>query len=410
MKITAKKITNDTWSYLLFVILLPPAALNHMEIIDVLLKFMHVMVITLLLVMNCGKIFCKKKERSLKWSKIVICLILYYLYLLINTLIHHGSDGTVFFQAVQFIAFAMYLEMIMEKNPMAICKSLLNILTVYLILNLVTILIFPEGLYVTSYYSNNYLFGYDNQNVNFLLPTMILVLIKNECYKSCKPHILLVYIISIVTVILIWSGMTLVITVSMSFFAFSCIRQKNYIIDQILKGKWFNFTYMLLINIGMCIGLVFFQIQYYVEYLIVVVLHKSTDLTNRITIWERSINFIKQNIIWGYGKEIYLERAVKHGFKAWHPAGLHAHNRFLETMYRGGVVLEGIYLYMLFYIARQLQRICNTKLAKILSFGIFMYMVGMLTEFYDYCILFFGLMIISEYAENLYRTRGCSSE
>lgn len=410
MRITSKKITNDTWSYFFFLILLPPAALKHIGFIEEIFQFMHLMALALLIMVNHSRILHIRRSGSLKWSKIVICLVLYYLYLLITTVIHHGSDGTVFFQAVQFIAFAIYLEMVMKLNPAAICKSLLNILTAYLILNFVTILVMPGGLYATSYYTNNYLFGYDNQNVNFLLPAMILVIIKNECYKPCKIHVLLVYFISVATAIIIWSGMTLVVTVCMSAFAFFCLGQNSHVINQVLKGKWFNFTNMLLLNIAMCIGLVFFRIQDYFEYLIVAVLHKTTDLTSRTRIWERSISFIKQNLFWGYGKEIYQQRALKHGFRALHPAGLHAHNRFLETIYRGGVILGGIYLYMLFYTARRLKRIRDTKLAKILSFGIFIYMVGMLTEFYDYCILFFGLMVISEYAENLYGMRGNSSE
>lgn len=409
MKITVKKITSDKWSYLLFFILLPPAAMQHFSVTNIFFRFMHLVVLSLLIVMNYNRIFHVKKYSHLKWSKIVICLMIYYTYLLINTAIHRGSKETVFFQGIQFIAFAIYLEMVMTRNPKVICNSLLNILTVYLVLNLMTILLVPKGLYLTSYYANNYLFGYDNQNVNFLLPAMILVLIKNECYKPCKIHILLVYGISILTAVLIWSGMTLVITACMSIFGLFCFRKKGGIIQKVLHGKLFNFFNLLIVNIIMCIELVFFNIQYYFEYLIVDVLHKTLDLTSRTRIWEQSIYFIKKNIIWGYGKEIYEERALKQGFRALHPAGLHAHNRFIETLYRGGLILEGIYLYMLFYTAKKLKNIRDTKLAKILSFGMFIYMVGMLTEFYDYCIFFFGFLVISEYAGNLYSMEGSVS-
>lgn len=405
MKMTLNKsnICKGVYVYFFVLVALEPAAVQHSDYISSLFDFAQFIMFIVILYFRLGMRLYRIKLGRLRNIPIDVRLGIYYLILSAVTLIHAGSFRNVILQGIQFVGFAMYLEIMCEENPEELFCSVLNVLMIYVLINLFLIIVIPSGLYSTAYYDNNFLLGYDNQNINFMLPAMVLVLLKNLYYKKCKWQIVCIYGACLATSILIWSAATLIVVCTMSIFAFFCLRKKGFLLNEVLDGSFFNLTNGIMFNIILCIGLIFFQIQYYFEFLIDVVLKRSMTLTNRSIIWQRTIPLIKRKWIWGYGKEAYADRALKLGFKEKSTAGLHAHNRFMETWYRGGIVLEVVYIAMLFHVAKCLKPFKNTALAKILAFSIFIYMVGMLSEFYDYCIFFWGFMVIAENCQSFIR-------
>ena len=392
MPITKKTVTRGFLAYFFFAIALQPAAFQHTHYLKRVYFALQISMCLFLCVLELIDFANNRGFRSI--SRIAIALGIYYVYFLAVTILHHGLIEKTAMQAAHFVGFALYLDLVLKNNPKEVFRSMLNILTFLVTLNFVITLVMPEGLYATEYFDNNYLLGYDNQNINFMLPTLILVLLKHECDRPCLGQVVFTFSVVLATAIRIWSGMTLVVVVLTAVFAVLLLGRKGR--PSRRSGNVFNFLNLLLLNIAICIGLLFFQIQNYFAFFIEGVLHKSLTLTGRTEIWARTIEFVKQAPLFGYGKEDYAFRAVKHGFNPGYPAGLHCHNRFLETMYMGGVVLMAIYGYILFYAARCLYKLRHTKTAKILSFGLFIYMFGMLTEFYDYCLLFWGLLVMAE--------------
>lgn len=394
MPITKKTVTRGFLAYVLFAIALQPAAFQHFGPLKKLFYALQIGMCLFVCVLELIEYANNRGFKSI--SRIAIALGFYYVYLLAVTILHHGLVEKIAMQAAHFVGFVLYLDLVLKNNPKEVFRSMLNILTFYVTVNFVITLVMPGGLYATDYFENNYLLGYDNQNINFMLPTLILVLLKNECDKPCRGQVVFTFTVVLATAIRIWSGMTLVVVVVTALFAIVIINGKGILAKKVFSGSIFNFLNLLILNIGAFVGLVFFQVQNYFAFFIEDVLHKSLTLTGRTVIWERTIDLIAKQPLFGYGKEAYEFRAVKHGFFPDNPAGLHCHNRFLETMYMGGIVLTAIYGIILFYAAFCLQKIKHTKTAKILAFGLFIYMVGMLTEFYDYCLLFWGLLVMAE--------------
>lgn len=398
MILSKKTITKKVWAYIFFFISLEPAAFQHYRIVDNFFTVAQILMLILLLFFSFGRI--SKKELSLK--KVCLLMIIYYMYFILNTYANDGRVRHLTIQGIQFIGFVLYLDLVLKDNPKELFRSGINLLTVVIAINCLLTLILKNGLYETIYYTNNYLLGYDNQNINFILPTLVLVLLKNECYKKCKMHIIVTYAIAWITAVRIWSGMTLVVTALMTTVAIFCFHgNKGFFIRRILTGKIFNFWNLLIVDIIANIALVFFRLQYYFEFFIVHVLHRSLTLTGRTIIWDKTFYFIRQRPWLGYGREHYDFRALKYGKHETSPTGLHAHNRFLETIYSGGIIMLILFLGIMFYAAKCLYRVRNTTFAKILSFGIFIYLIGMLTEYYDYCIFLWGFLVIAENAENI---------
>ena len=332
-------------------------------------------------------------------SRIPYLVLLYYGYLMLATMLNGNISviKSVFFRGIQFASFALYVDLVLKNNPQALFTTGLNILTFYIFLNCICFFAFPNGLYSDVYFDNNYLLGYDNQNINFILPALILVLIKHQYYQKCKLQILLTYAISLITIIKAWSGMSLVIVFGTSFFAFFFFKRKSgFVATHILNGHIFNLFNLFIINFISFLGLVFLHVEKWFAFIIEDILDKSITLTGRTLLWEKVKVFIARNPILGYGQEMPTERAAKFGYNRLSPAGLHAHNRFLEVMYSGGIILLCIYLYMIFYTIRRLDQVRNTFFGKILAFGIFIYLMGMLTENYPYCPFFWIFMVLAE--------------
>lgn len=405
MVLTEKRICSGVWSVLFFLIAIEPYAFTFYRISDILyeIAIFCMFAVVFFFHINMIRRGIWKSSESL-YSRIPYLILLYYGYIWIVTLLRRGNVAhSVFMRGIQFVNFAMYVDMVLKNNPKAFFKTGLNILTFYIFLNCITYFAFPNGLYSDEYFDHNYLLGYDNQNINFILPALILVLIKHKYYEKCTLQILVTYVVSLITVIKAWSGMSLVIVFSTSIFAFFFFGKKSgFVVTRIFNGKIFNLFNLFIINIVSFLGLVILRFQNYFEFFIVGVLNKSITLSGRIYIWNDVIKLISKNPIFGYGQESAAVREAKsnaNGLIA-RVSGLHAHNRFLEVTYSGGIILLGIYLYMLLYTIQRLNMVRYTSFGKILAFGIFIYLMGMLTEQYPYCPFFWIFMVIAENAVN----------
>ena len=393
-----KKICSGIWSIVILLLLTEPVFFQHIwtkRLFQAAIMAAFA-VIFLFYVGSRWRDYKAKSER--KSSKVIYVLVAYYAYLLLRTYMNGGPAFSCFFRCVQFGAIILYFDMLARNNPKALFSTWLNIMTVYVVANLLTVLIFPSGLYSDEYYSNNYLLGYDNQNINFILPMLIFVLLKHFYYKPCLVQIIVSYAVSLANALITWSGASIIMIVLMSAFAVIFL-VKNRTPDQPPSGgKLLNLFNLLLVNMVAWVLLIVGNIQLYFNMLVEKILHKTLDLTGRVDIWQRSIEWIGKNPIFGYGQERAVERAVKMGYRELSPRGLHAHNRFLETMYQGGVILLAMYLFVLLFAAYCLGKVKETPFAKILAFGIFVYLTGMLTEVYTYSPFFWPLLVLAENA------------
>ena len=167
------------------------------------------------------------------------------------------------------------------------------------------------------------------------------------------------------------------------------------------KTKLFNGLNYFLLNIGMFFAIVIFRLQEMLSFIIVDILGKDLTLTGRTYIWDRAWYYIRKNPIFGYGVESYIYRGAKMRLPDAYPAGLHAHDRFIETIYRGGIILLVIYIIILLCSIQGISKHRDSVLSKVLALGIFVYMTGMLTEFYKYSYLFFPILLMGELSEQI---------
>lgn len=319
--------------------------------------------------------------------------IIYLFFLCISTLINNVNIVRAFTRTASFVAVCLLIEIEIPYQPRRLVSTFLMILEVYLYLNVISYILFPQGLYSTSILTKYYFLGYKNQMLNFILPCICFSLLNLETCDSSQRVISLFrtivdYVLSMFVVIGVKSGAS---TVAMSAMFFFLIFRK------FMNPRIFNMRIYMIANTVMVIGIVLLGLQSVIMPLISF-LGKDETLTGRVYIWSKTMNLIEKKPIIGYGLQVNSQRVSLYsslGVDKYDVfAGLHAHNRYLEVLYRGGIMLFIAYLGMLISSAEQLYKFRYSPQSMIIAFTAFVYLTGMVTEYYDYSPLFFAILLL----------------
>lgn len=300
-----------------------------------------------------------------KISKFIMVAIIYELYLFIITLASNGDWYQTIINATSTITLCMLIEYYMKVD----CKGLFGIMSLLLgtliTANLITIILFPEGMYITRFY-NNYFLGYDNIIITYILPALCVSLFYAYLNKGkADLQFYILFIICLSTVIIRWTATNLVMLFILAIFL---------IVQRFINTKIFNLLNYLITNIVFTISIVIYKMQYLFSYLIVNILNKDLTFTGRVDIWNRNLEYIKEKPIFGYGIEFEGNRILKNdGFS-------HAHNQYLEIIYESGVIGLALFGYLIISIIQKLHKYKNHKFTKIISLFICLIFISMQTE------------------------------
>ena len=381
-KLTQKNRITELFVLLAFFILLEPRYFFFVDGINTIFKY-GVIIVSLILFF--GYLLFEWK----KWSKMTLLCILYHGYLCGLTLFTKGDFVEIVQDSLFFCSLCILTEYCLKYNPRFLYTKLLLLLACEMLINVPSIFM-ENGLYATSFaQTTNYFLGYKNQMINIILPTLMLgYLYVLSQGKGSRILLFCLFIISFITVVHVDSKASTLMVCLMVFPVFCLCNFSNV----------FNMVTYLAVNIISFVSIVLLQVQKKMGPFIEMIFPgRNTSFSGRDFIWQNTINLIKENPVWGYGVEEYSSLLVRYGMSGGYTFfTLHAHDRFLETMYRGGIVLLIIYVIMLCVSTYYLFKYRKLNASKIVAFSLFVYLVGMITEFYRYSYLFFPMMVIAE--------------
>lgn len=133
------------------------------------------------------------------------------------------------------------------------------------------------------------------------------------------------------------------------------------------------------------LGIIILRIQNWFSFIIVNVLKRDLTFTGRIFIWDYVIEFIKFKPILGYGVENTIIRYSK--TKIW--KSFHAHNMFLEILYKTGLIGFIIFLKIISLSANELNKTKNELISKFVAWQLFSFMILLLMEAYSFIYIFY---------------------
>lgn len=349
-----------------------------------------------------------KKKKKVSFPFIVLSAI--YLTILFSAYLHGQLISVLssdFHGLVMCVAFEYWLNNYFIKT----IKFLNYTLLCLIIINILIILIFPNGLYDSNYrftdvtiadhltYSLNWLFGYKNNQFGIVLPFLAINCIYRLCnFNKFKNTSIIVFILCIFGEFLAQATMSVILITVFTFSVFIIFNKENEVSR--FFSRFYNIKTIIIVVFIIVVSLfgvtsnpviqnVFTQLS--------LALGKGTSLNGRIAIWMVAIDYIKDSPIIGYGSvssEMFIEQSGILG-------GTHAHNFILHILIRGGFICLGEYIVLYWYIIRFLRR-NKCLIANIMGLTIGLFFVDGITSICLYYPLFNPIFILTFYAVQFY--------
>ena len=315
-----------------------------------------------------------------KYSKFLNYFIVYFILLMLSTVLNNADVPGCIFLAIRTIGLCMIVDYGIKRDAKVFLNAFEFFLSVLVYINLFSVIIFKDGMYINSTvgYTENWILGYRNLHILYILPAILASFI-NSYYKEGKLTIrnYILLIASYLSIYLVKSGTSLIgMTIIVGLLILNNIFKKI----KLLNIKNYFLAYIILF-----LAIVIFRIQNLFEYIIVDILNRDLTLTGRIYIWDYVIEFIKERPILGYGVEDSILRLNKTSFMV----STHAHDQILEIIYKSGIVGSSIYFIILIKSIIELYKYKESKIAQILSIVMFAYLFMMLTEFFSLDLIMF---------------------
>lgn len=366
----SKKLIDKPWFIIISIIsLTQPGSLQYigLGLIDAILTAMSVA-----LLLYCASFFVRSEKMPL-----IICLIIYYhATLAIFTLIDSNPNNL---EIVKTSGPAVTICMLswvgIRRNIENYLKSTSIALGLLLVINMVSMILFPGGMYVTTGVEQdiNYFLGFDNTFVLWTVPFVfhvaaLSVLKKQRLALWTAPCFILAFITESMT----WAvtgmfviGLELIILLLIDIF-----------------NLRFSFAVYLVTSVIVFFLVVVVQIQQYFPSFFQETLGKDVSFTGRLTLWGLAIDAFITSPFIGTG----ISNRALYGSMT------HPHCFYLEVAYRGGLLLI-IIVAFIFYIVVRASRVAPSKLVAISVACVGSWLICMATDSILHKTFFWSMLV-----------------
>lgn len=322
-------------------------------------------------------------------SNFIIIISLYEILLLIVTFVNEGDYKGFALKMLMLISFSMLTEMQVEDDFVSFVNMLYWILWFYLLINTISIYVYPEGIYSfrvginDSFTSNtNWFLGYKNNIVLTIIPAFVLGAVRDYGRDKISLSYVFMIFFGVYNIYVTWSA-TAVLGVLLFLLLF-CLLKIG------LLPSMANARNYLLVNLCIFPLLVVFRVQELFAGIIESVLHKDATLTGRTVIWDWAMHWIGKSPIWGFG----IEDSKLLMYKLHGDFAVHAHNYYLDVIYKGGI-LGAIIILLLWFICVRQSELYNTHVViRVIAIGFVCFLFMFQDEVWPNMLeLYFMIMI-----------------
>ncbi|MDR1726409.1 MAG: O-antigen ligase family protein [Acidobacteriota bacterium] len=292
----------------------------------------------------------------------VLFVIAIFLEILIVTISKDGDLQTLMSNYGIMITAALFI--LTHPKDIKIILGIIRIMAYAIVIaNLVLVLLYPEGLYVSYDPFPMWLSGNKNAMPTVCALFCLFCLMHSAiCDKSIGMVDITMIGISLYISIAVNSITTCVsLIIAMVFYLLSL-----YNIFRI--NRIFTLFGIFIASLVASIGVALLNVQsniLFVRYLIENVLHRDVTMTTRTDIWTRALLRIEKSPYLGLGNEYSVLRINLLGYDS-------THNGWIEIIYLGGFVCLFLYIALLIYVDKCSLKLKNTYMYScVLSFSVF---------------------------------------
>lgn len=273
--------------------------------------------------------FCIKKY------SIFLPMFIFFLWLVTATYLGHENVQHVFLSALYAFSFSIFFADGLKYNSRYVMTTVFQVLLIWNIINLILFVALPNGIVMSSYYSNKIHFlGTKNGFTGYLEPLLVLAFIVRKHKYCSRITFSLAFFIGLITA-LVSDSSTGLISVAV-LLVFVLIQERKSV--NIKKYKYYMVALIII-----SIAVAFFRIQNYFSFIIEDFFGKSADLTNRTVIWDAAIKKILESPFVGSGLNQYTG-SILIGRTYYY-----SHNMILELLVSSGII--GLILYLNFILS-----------------------------------------------------------
>lgn len=285
-----------------------------------------------------------------------IWILIYFMVILILN-IYNQSLNAVFFRAFGLIiGFALLVSHSLrsKKEFVTFIGTISFLIYLYAIINIVIVFIYPDGIpsILQSEGKRYYLFGNVNASIRILLPGLLFTFLYDSLkFKQIRKRSWLLLLIVWVTLIKTWT-----VTAMLGLIIFTVIM----LIKLGKKQLFIAYIVCLFGSIIITILLVFLNYEVNVLASVLDFFEKDLTFSSRDILWINAVDSIRESPIFGYG---YQTEDVTR-FYIGNAFG--AHNYYIDTLFRGGILAIIILVIGLTYFGRLFIKSNNNTVSRTL--------------------------------------------
>lgn len=376
---------NIKLSWILFILLfliIPPPFLTSIFILErlnaIIIVFLFISVLLLSVLKGKLNLFVLMSILFLGWKSLSS-------YLLADGLLDISNN-------LRILSLILLINLTAGKHALSIIKALFILFSCYIILNFISFVLFPNGIYLDNprpgEYREAWFLGTQNQFSLIIIPGITVVIFYSWfVFNKISLYAWVNIVIAGITVFIADSA-----TTKIAFF---------FIIISILLnlGKNIKIVYnFLLLASGYAVIWIFLVRLKAIDMfqsIITSLFNKDMTLSGRIDIWDEILELIPESLVYGFGNNT---RVV-----AYDVTEFRAHNIFLQILLDNGLIGLILMITCILISGFMLQKNKHNMLAVILLIGLFGILIGGLAEAYRLNNLF--MILTLSYFSGIFITR-----
>jgi len=349
---------NSFFCALLFIPFVEPLYFTQIVLIDTVFFYwkLAAMALIVFLWLLRGKI--DKVLGSLAVFLILDCLV---------TTVNRGNTSQMYTNAITLFAMAILFMTAAEKGSYKFVKVATAVFEVLIVVNFLTIILRPEGLYNFELANPHYFLGSRNVMMRTIFPGVCFSILRSRIETNTLGiRAIFITVVAGVSLALVWSVTALFAYLLFCLFLMAFHR----------KGapQWFTVKNCYIFALVVFAAIVVFRLQELFSFIIEGVFQKDTTFTGRTILWDSAMRHIFQSPILGYGLE-YLETIGPKLYK--YTSYDSSHNLILDVLYQNGIVGFAFLLVIFVAAAKRVDRTLSVKYRTIFTLCAFCYMTMM---------------------------------
>ena len=375
-----KKLMNQRWFIaLVFMVLYKPAMFSQMPALHTFDTISNVFKVMVIAVLGVWFFYFYQKV-----SLFFVGIVFFEVWRVLATIYCGGNYTSLFLAIFNALAICLVVEMGLKTDPDALLDGASFTLGLFVLINLATIILFPQGMYEFNNYTQNYFLGYRNNSIMLFFPAIIFSIVRSlRKYNKLTLSSFVITAVSFATVILAFSATSVIgMTVFILFLLLALINK---------MPNFLNIITYLAINIAYFFGVIILRLQEAFAFIIVDMLGRDLTFTGRTKIWDSALAAFAKSPVFGVGE---IENQASRDLIG----ATHAHNYYLDLLYKSGLPGFLIFFAILIICGVALYRNRkNGKIPFIVSGAICAFMIMLQSEAYYNIYYFFSILTLAAF-------------